>query len=282
VISCLLDAGADASAKESIEDGTALHAAAHRGRGDVVELLLKHIDVNVRDGTGKTPLFYAAKSEGESGKVIEVLLKAGANAMLVDKDEQTPVHEAAQLARTATVALMIKAGLSPGARAEDGKTPLHCAAHAYVGDEVSMAATAQTLIEAGGDVNAETNHSKVPLHEAAGHALVVEVLLKAGASPTVECEYYGTPLHCAAKAGDVKSMTLLLEAGANRAQMTKSKETLLHLAAESGSVEAIELALCDVVLLSTRSRGIMSRPSPNGLAARCRSGPLKKTVSRLG
>lgn len=75
VAAILLERGADLEALDR-KRNTALHAAAHEGATDVIELLLHHgAAVNARRGDGKTPLGVAL-GEGKTS-VIDLLRQAG-------------------------------------------------------------------------------------------------------------------------------------------------------------------------------------------------------------
>ena len=60
-----------------------------------MEKLLNKEEVNLRDKSGQTPLFYAARHTNQP-QVIHKLLLAGADALATDKDGNTPLMVAAQ------------------------------------------------------------------------------------------------------------------------------------------------------------------------------------------
>ena len=79
---------------------------------ETIELLIKKgVDVNSKDKSGKTPLYWAA--EYGRTNVVKLLLKAGAdvNATVSDGPLKgyTPLHEAAYLGHKDTVKVLIKA-----------------------------------------------------------------------------------------------------------------------------------------------------------------------------
>ncbi|MFC9999098.1 ankyrin repeat domain-containing protein [Nocardia sp. NPDC127526] len=70
-----------------------LHAAAEYGRAEIVGMLLyEGVEVDFRDGAGRTALHVAA-ANGQSG-VVMFLLAAGADRDLVNKRGRTPAQEA--------------------------------------------------------------------------------------------------------------------------------------------------------------------------------------------
>jgi len=87
-------------------------------------LLSKGATVDVRSGDGKTALFYAAVKG--FGEVVRALLKAGANANLVDSNGNSALH----FAKSRSVAELLIAAAHPSlltASNSTGNTPLHAA-----------------------------------------------------------------------------------------------------------------------------------------------------------
>ncbi len=93
-IPALVRMGADVNAAD--EDGaTALHiAASHAWDGELADLLNNGALVDVRDGSGKTPLMYAAASRHHDYQVL-YLLKAGAKVDGIDNEGRTALMHAA-------------------------------------------------------------------------------------------------------------------------------------------------------------------------------------------
>ena len=76
------------------ENGTTpLHAAAANGLEVILAAILKkpNINVNVQTPDGFTPLHYAAMLR--KNKIIEMLIKAGADGKIKNKYGQTPIYE---------------------------------------------------------------------------------------------------------------------------------------------------------------------------------------------
>ncbi|XP_049769517.1 serine/threonine-protein phosphatase 6 regulatory ankyrin repeat subunit A-like [Schistocerca cancellata] len=88
--SCLVGAGAEVDARDSLEQYTPLHWAAYYGHAGVVRLLLgASADPNARDLWGRTPLHWAAEG-GQAGAAAELLL-AGADRGARDDKGRTPL-----------------------------------------------------------------------------------------------------------------------------------------------------------------------------------------------
>ena len=91
---------------------------------DVITALLDAgMDPSARDEDGKTPLHDAAESN-QNPDVIAALLDAGVDPSARDKEGKTPLHDAAESNQNPDViAALLDAGVDPSARDEDGRTP---------------------------------------------------------------------------------------------------------------------------------------------------------------
>ena len=76
----------------------ALHTAARSRRVKIVRLLLERsrADPNATDDAGYTPLSAATQSPQASVEIVSLLLEAGANPTLGDKNGLIPLHAVAQ------------------------------------------------------------------------------------------------------------------------------------------------------------------------------------------
>ncbi|CAM9371150.1 unnamed protein product [Ectocarpus sp. 4 AP-2014] len=99
-----------------------LHRAAAYNHQDIASLLLeKGADIEARDGTGQTPLFWACK--GGHGEMITLLLSKGAHINAQDTKERTPLHEAARHGKKETCALLLKRGAKRDTMDVDANEP---------------------------------------------------------------------------------------------------------------------------------------------------------------
>ena len=114
-------------------------------------LLADGTDVNTTSSSavGATALHYAAAY----GKVaaVEILLRAGADAMARDCDGETPLHWSISWGSAEIVGLLARAGADVNAGDCDGETALHCAACCWRPDIVVA------LLRAGADSAARTS-----------------------------------------------------------------------------------------------------------------------------
>lgn len=95
----------------------------HRELEAVFDILLEAgADINLKDGSQRTPLMIAVKSEYRSAFFAQRLLENGANPNIVDNFRNSPLHYAAMAGRLDMMDLLLKYGAteSPNAR---GLTP---------------------------------------------------------------------------------------------------------------------------------------------------------------
>lgn len=151
-------------------------------------------------------------------------------------DYATLLALAAGSGHAAVVDRLIRAGASPNARSESGRTALMDAA------TTGQRATVQALLVGGAAPNLESPDGRTALHFAAeaDHLSTVEALLAGGADPSVEDMEGRTALHSAV--GDLVAVEGIVErlvvAGAPLERSTVSGHRALHLALEHGHVEA--------------------------------------------
>ena len=166
---------------------------------DVTRCLQAGANLEARDGSGYTPLHWAAHFGNV--EAVEALLAAGADPNAQDRGFFTPLHNAASSGNVKTVMVLLEAGAYLEARFVDGGPPLHVAKTAEV---------VTALLEAGADPHTRTRYGVTPLH-AAQSAGVVTALVEAGVDPNVRTTEGGsTPLHSAASA---EVVTALLGSG---------------------------------------------------------------------
>ena len=189
---------------------TALHYAAMKNYGDVVQSLLdKAANFNVQDKEGCTPLHYATKKEYTD--IVRALLDKGATPNIkTTKYFHTALHLAALTGHAGIVKMLLDKGADVNVQDKDGCTPLHYAAKKGCADSVRM------LLEKGANVNARAKSDYTPLHFAVaqGYKDIAELLLELGADPGLTDDKHYTVLHFAAKKGLADIMRVLLLKGA--------------------------------------------------------------------
>ena len=249
-------------------------------------------DINARDKSGRTMLFYAARNSSTSNyawskKIVEVLIEQGKmdpNAR--DNDGDTPLHGAASTGTLSAVDALIKAGANPNIHGGDvGYTPLHWAA----GRREANLAVVGALIKAGADPKARSKLGRTPLHDAVSdpnnsspqemhdYFSVVDILIRAGANPNAREANGETPLHMASRRrnpADSSVVEALIKAGADSAATDKHRMTSLHKVAiynNGPSVVAIVKALIEA---GADLEAVYNGETPLHKAARSNKNPL--------
>lgn len=225
---------------------TLLHAAAEKGRTDLVAHLLKlKADPNARTGNDETPLHLAAAAG--HAETCALLLQHRAEPNARTRQGRTPLHQAAARGR-----LLPLEGADLHARDEDDRNALHLAClHGH-------RAVAAWLLEQGLDVDDASNALKeTPLLLAAqgGHEELLEALLDAGARLDAVDWNGRNALHLAAWCNRHHLMDNLLDRGFDPDAVDAMGSTPLHLAAERGHLPAMQLLLAHGARTDLRDRG---------------------------
>lgn len=266
----LLAAGADGGAGWVGHRGrTLLGAAAEGGNHKLLSAVLEargseELDTAYGDEK-RTALQHAIARDNT--KAARVLMRAGANAGLLDRRGRNVLHLAVKGGSLQLIRDAIAGGADVNAADVSGDTPLHVATE--YGDKAVVSA----LVRKGASVSAVNAVGKQPLHLAVGfgHVAQAEVLLKAGADPDVPCGKNMPPLSRASR-----SLTMtrcLLKNGADVEARDDNGFTALHMAARFGKQDVVEALLeagADVTAqayVDTRWRGD-SALTPLHVAAR--------------
>lgn len=167
-------------------DRTHLHRAAQRGDIGAVRALVQAVDVNIRGGWRVESPLHAASRAGRPD-VIGVLMNAGANTEVRDRNNDTPLLLAAWLGH----AMAVDKLLASGARVDaDGipRSALHCACMQGHADCVSV------LLRGGADEYAEDEDGNTPTQvigtmsesaERAENVVVIHSMLESAAANRV-------------------------------------------------------------------------------------------------
>lgn len=152
-----------------------LHVAASQNILKLGSLLLAPaaasvVDPSVRDGSGRTPLHWAAMT-GRTDFAL-LLLESGAKLDAVDRKRRTPLVSSSAFGATDSVRLLLEWGADCRKPSRGGLTPLHAAAAGGHAEAVEL------LIGGGASVHARTDMGCNPRHvaERHGHVDVVRML----------------------------------------------------------------------------------------------------------
>ncbi|XP_021701891.1 serine/threonine-protein phosphatase 6 regulatory ankyrin repeat subunit B isoform X2 [Aedes aegypti] len=238
----LLDYGANVDLQNG--DGqTALHIAAAEGDESMVKYFFSvRASAGIIDNQDRTPMHLAA--ENGHASIIEILAdKFRASIYERTKDGSTLMHIASLNGHAECATTLFKKGVYLHMPNKGGARSIHTAAkYGHVG-------IISTLLNKGEKVDVPTNDNYTALHIAVQSAkpAVVETLLGFGAEVHVRGgKLRETPLHIAARVADGDRCALmLLKSGAGANKTTDDGQTPVHVAAKYGNVQTLDLLLED-------------------------------------
>lgn len=221
VMQALLDAGADSNAIMVDQDDRigytplmmAAYVAGTTGQPEIVQMLLDAgADPTLRDEAGRTPLLNVLRAPVRAATLVGPIGVAELKSM--DPEAVKTTGRAALL--------LVDAGASPVAEADNGLSVLHVSASLGLTDVMQKALAAG--VDPNADARMETwmteekvSMSPLALAAVGGRADAIRLLLQAGADPNAGVqagkEDNITPLMIAAAAGWSDVVGLLLEAG---------------------------------------------------------------------
>ncbi|CBJ26796.1 EsV-1-199 [Ectocarpus siliculosus] len=157
-----------------------LHFAADTGSTQRTAAILSSglININQGDPDGWTPLMVA--SQRGYTRIVRILVKEGANVLIVADLGFTALLTCAQYGNLAVCKMLVNAGADlEAATSTNGSRPLHLAA------DKGHAALIKALIEAGANLNSRRFDRATPLYIACerGHVEAVRAFLRAKADP---------------------------------------------------------------------------------------------------
>ncbi len=270
-IKYLVDSGADVNARNSNGDSV-LYLAVTKNRRDAGDLLLsKDADIfatntqnysplraalteggelqdwiitsktlNARDGSGNTPLHYAA--EWKLDDAITGLAQKGANVNAVNANGESALFSAVKADSPSTIGALVESGITTDFRSNLtrdhlGNTPLHCAVR------WNALQAAQTLIGMGIDVNAQNLSGKTALSDTcrSDKREMAILLIQNGANVNSTDATGRSILIDAIQANNAPMVSLLLANGANPQIQQMSGRNAYHEAAIYGKVDIINM-----------------------------------------
>lgn len=218
----------------NINNNSPLRLALKHG-GSIQDWLITSNTINASDGSGNTPLHYAA--EWQYKDAISSLLSKGANVNAKNANGEIPLFSAVKTNNPEIIKLIIDGGSSVNTRDNLGSTLLHMAVRWDAQKSI------ETLIDQGININAQNSAGKSPLAEAAlaGKSDIAEYLIKKGADIN-SCDTNGvTILMDAIKGQNVDIVKLLLSYGGNPNIQDINGSNSFHEAAYQGNIELIKL-----------------------------------------
>ncbi|KAJ5202491.1 hypothetical protein N7449_004570 [Penicillium cf. viridicatum] len=234
----LIEYGINIEERHKSSGRNALLVAAHCGKDDVVELLIRHhARLDVTDGSGWTALHLAA-SRGHCG-VISLLMEESNIAEVPNYQGRTALRIAVDRSQHEALQMLLTHNAKVNTRAENQMTTLHTAAKQGDAEIVYM------LVSNGADIEAKDATMMSALHYAceAGHVGTIAVLLAHKANIEAAGRDRKTPLICAAEAGRFQAVEFLLKSKpkASSSGTDDTGMTALHWAAYNGHEETVEI-----------------------------------------
>mmetsp|Transcript_25615 Transcript_25615/g.67130 ORF Transcript_25615/g.67130 Transcript_25615/m.67130 type:complete len:524 (+) Transcript_25615:973-2544(+) len=228
---------------------TTLMTAIDESNSHLIECCLKSgLTLNFHDPMdGSTPLHHAAaktfdvdSSSYDDTRIVELLLRNGADPHEIDDRENTPVFNAAMGGCPEKLKALIVAGAEVNKLNQDGQSPLMSATFSPDG-------CVDTLLSANAKVNLISNNGRSALHFAclSGMLKHVQTLIKAGARITLT-RTLDSPLHLAAEWGHVDVVGFLVSLGCDPSFKNQDGKVALHVAPKARQMElqvAIDRAL---------------------------------------
>eukprot|EP00903_Cladosiphon_okamuranus_P013459 g12535.t1 len=230
---------------------TPLTISIKRGHCEVVKSLLRggaHVNLVTPEGT---PLEVLLQQERPSSAMVRELVLAGADLGRPDSKGYLPIQRAAANGQTSALRELLSNSSNArsdstlprldldAAVADSGKTAMCLAARKGHVEVVQM------LLGAGANPSVADKRRWTPLHFAAwkGHLRVVWELLGAGVDTSPLSDKHWTPLLAAAMGGHTEVARQLIGAGASVAERTSNGWNALHMASQAGHVDVVRALL---------------------------------------
>ncbi len=205
------------------------------GGGEAQEWILTSEVIKKTDGTGNTPLHYAA--EWKLDNAVAVLLEKGANPNIRNANGETAIFNAIKSDSSSTIDLLMRKGAQKNSRDYLGNTPLHACVR------WDSKNSAMKLIQWKADLNVQNLAGKTPLAQAArsGRIAMVTLLTDNGANVDATDATGKTVLMDAIQSGNLDIVNLLVKKGASPHIQEMYGRNAYHEAASTGNIQMIEV-----------------------------------------
>ncbi|XP_067660126.1 putative ankyrin repeat protein RF_0381 [Haliotis asinina] len=228
-----------------------LHSASIGGNVEIVKYVLTQniMGINSRQKYGFTPAMNAALYKRK--EAFDLLVKAGADLLLMNDLEQTILHVACQGGNIVIIKYLIKREIVDiDSRDVDGWTAVMHAASDGRKDVFDV------LVKAGANLSLVNSNNESILHLACveENVEIVKYLMKRDIVDINSQDINGwTPIMHAVSGGHKDVFDVFLEAGADLSHVSHKKENILHLACDGGNTEIVKyLVKQDIVDLNSQ------------------------------
>ena len=212
---------------DSLDEASPIYYAAFCGFLDVIEKLVREHPEHISARGGPLGMALHAASRMNHLKVVQSLLRHGADVNATGKWGWTPLLFASFEGHLEVVRWLLQHEADVNAKDEDDDwTSLHMAASR------GHSETVRALLNHNADTNALDDGGCTPLHLASiyGRVEVVRLLLNHGANPEARDNARETSLHMASDMGNLDIASLLLEHGAEVDAENKGGKTAYQIA----------------------------------------------------
>ncbi|XP_071170966.1 serine/threonine-protein phosphatase 6 regulatory ankyrin repeat subunit B-like [Mytilus edulis] len=205
---------------------------------DVIQMLLKlGLDKNVRDESGRTPLWLSCMRGNEA--VVNVMLRHNCGANICDNKNSSPLYIAACKGNENIVQQLLGYNCDPDLDNIDKRTPLLIAASE--GNDIIV----KLLLKHKCNPNKVDKDGVTPLLVATrwGRKHIVELLLEHGCDPNICGKDKNPPLHVALSEGYTEIVKILLNFKCDPNIVNKNKEPSLYVAANNADTSLLQVLL---------------------------------------
>ena len=217
-----------------------LYYAAFCGFRDVVEKLSREHPEHVNTMGGYYVTALHAASRMNHLKIVQSLLRHGAEVDAQGPRGRTPLVFASECGHLEVVRWLLERGADVNAKGvHNNCTSLHLAVYSEHYEVI------RTLLKHNADISASDITGQTPLHVASslGRVDIVRLLLNQGADPEARDVYHQTSLHRASLEGHLDVARLLLEHGAEVNAEDNRGRTAYQVALDKGHDEVVQLLL---------------------------------------
>ncbi|CAH0057575.1 unnamed protein product [Clonostachys solani] len=196
-------------------------------------LLKRGADINAQNKQGKAPLHCVAETAGNS-HLIRILVNQGASLSMRDGSGVTPLGYAAAHCPQQIIEFLIEKGSDPNSRTKDGLPLLQLAVGRESATLIDLLLRCGADVRAPNRHGRGALHYAALI----GKIEMIDVFLRRGVSIDAHDAHGLTPLMCAIEGVTSTNFDFLLDKGANVHKRDNTMQTALHKAAKHGKVKA--------------------------------------------
>jgi ankyrin repeat protein len=218
------------------------HLASQNNASDLIKKAIEAgIDVNSKDGSEKSPIFYSVSGNRQDN--YKLLVEKGASVAAVDGEGKSLLMTAADNKNASMMALLLDAGAKVDGRDRSGKNIVHIVTGMKGGDAEKILTR---LIQMKADINEADSSGKSPLMTAIDgkNVRMAKILIENGCEMKQQDKDGQTVLHyLASRSGFLDIMKQIISKGASVSVKDNSDRTPLCLSVMNNAVENADYLL---------------------------------------